>query len=113
MVLAFFNISGKFYCSDNNLTSLKGCPNSIGGDFSCSYNNLTSLKGSPSYIGGDFHCSNNNLTKFAKVIVNKCKCDFSGNKFEEEPSDKELIKFLLSKKWSFVLLEKNYLSKNL
>ena len=31
--LKFKNVSGGFYCHDNQLTSLEGCPESVGGDF--------------------------------------------------------------------------------
>ena len=31
-------VGGYFYCSNNNLTSLEGCPKEVGGDFYCSYN---------------------------------------------------------------------------
>lgn len=50
----FGKVTCNFYCSDNNLTTLEGCPKYIGGDFYCSYNSLTSLKGCPKYIGGSF-----------------------------------------------------------
>ena len=59
-------ITGDFSCHNNQLTSLKGCPSSVGGDFSCSGNKLTSLKGCPSSVGGDFYCSNNQLTNATK-----------------------------------------------
>jgi hypothetical protein len=60
--LKFRNVSGDFYCSDNELTSLEGCPRSVGGDFWCFGNELTSLEGSPSSVGGDFWCFDNKLT---------------------------------------------------
>ena len=60
--LQFRNVSGSFYCSDNQLTSLEGCPKSVGGGFSCSDNQLTSLEGGPKSVGGGFNCSYNQLT---------------------------------------------------
>jgi hypothetical protein len=33
--MRFRNVSGTFYCNDNNLTSLNGAPKNVGGDFSC------------------------------------------------------------------------------
>ena len=60
--LIFNKVSGDFWCGDNNLTSLKGCPRWIGGGFSCSDNQLTSLEFSPDYVGGYFNCDNNKLT---------------------------------------------------
>jgi hypothetical protein len=57
----FGYVSGDFYCSDNKLDSLYGCPSEVGGDFSCSSNKLTSLEGGPSEVGGEFYCSHNKL----------------------------------------------------
>ena len=48
-----------FYCDHNQLTSLEGCPETVGKGFSCSYNKLISLEGCPVFIGGNFWCGNN------------------------------------------------------
>ena len=56
-------VDGYFYCYNNNLTSLEGGPERVGGDFHCGRNNLTTLKGCPERVGGDFHCYENNLPK--------------------------------------------------
>ena len=58
----FKEVGGSFYCSSNQLTSLKGAPKEVGGYFDCSDNQLTSLKGAPEKVGGDFDCSDNQLT---------------------------------------------------
>jgi len=58
------SVGGYFYCYNNKLTSLEGCPQSVGGDFYCSYNHLTSLEGSPQSVGGDFYCYNNQIRDF-------------------------------------------------
>ena len=55
-------VNGYFDCSNNLLTSLKGCPKEVKGSFDCSSNNLTSLEGSPEIVDGYFDCSENNLT---------------------------------------------------
>ena len=60
--LRFNKVTGWFDCSNNNLTTLKGCPRWVGGSFSCQYNQLTSLEFSPDYVGGYFNCINNKLT---------------------------------------------------
>ena len=60
--LTFNRIEFDFWFSNNNLTSLKGCPRWIGGNFNCYNNRLTSLEFSPDYIGGYFDCQCNNLT---------------------------------------------------
>ena len=39
----FRNVSGYFWCNDNKLTTLIGCPVSVGGDFKCIRNELTNL----------------------------------------------------------------------
>ena len=55
-------VSGHFFCSRNNLTSLTGAPTNVGGDFNCSNNLLTSLTGAPSSVGGSFFSYSNKLT---------------------------------------------------
>ena len=59
--LKFGKVSGAFDCSDNELTSLSGCPSEVGGRFDCSNNKLTSLEHCPSEVGGYFNCSYNKL----------------------------------------------------
>ena len=59
--LKFRNVSGGFWCDNNQLTSLEGSPQSVGGGFSCHYNQLTSLEGCPKSVGGSFWCDNNKL----------------------------------------------------
>ena len=54
--LKFRNVSVGFYCDNNQLTSLEGCPGSVGGDFWCYNNPLTSLEGCPTSVGGGFYC---------------------------------------------------------
>ena len=60
--LKFRNVRGGFSCEDNQLTSLEGCPQSVGGNFSCHNNKLTSLEGCPQSVGGSFYCYDNQLT---------------------------------------------------
>jgi len=60
--LKFGKVTGHFFCSYNQLTSLEGSPSKVGGDFICYENKLTSLEGSPSEVGGGFYCSGNKLT---------------------------------------------------
>ena len=59
--LKFNKVSGDFYCSWEDLTTLEGSPKEVGGDFFCSYNKLKSLKHSPSIISGLFYCVDNPL----------------------------------------------------
>ena len=60
--LVFKEVSGSFYCYDNQLTSLRGCPEKVGGSFDCYYNKLSSLEGCPEKVGGSLNCGFNQLT---------------------------------------------------
>jgi len=60
--IKFGEVSWNFYCGDNQLTSLKGAPQSVGVGFCCHNNQLTSLEGAPQTVGRDFSCRNNQLT---------------------------------------------------
>ena len=55
-------VDGYFHCANNQLTSLEGAPQTVKGDFYCYSNQLTSLEGAPQTVGGDFDCGNNQLT---------------------------------------------------
>ena len=50
-----------FYCDNNQLESLKGCPQTVGRDFYCDQNQLKSLEGCPQTVGRNFYCRNNQL----------------------------------------------------
>lgn len=43
-------LDGYFWCGDNLLTSLKGCPIIIHGSFDCSHNILTNLLEAPKIV---------------------------------------------------------------
>ena len=58
----FGHIAIDFDCRDNQLTSLKGAPQTVGRHFYCSYNDLTDLKEAPQTVGGGFYCGENLLT---------------------------------------------------
>jgi hypothetical protein len=63
-----------FFCGDNSLTSLKGCPYKVGRTFHCAVNNLTSLEGCPKIVGEVFNCLRNpikSLLGFDTKIGNK------------------------------------------
>lgn len=59
--LNFRNVYGNFFCYNNNLTSLEGCPKMVSESFNCGKNNLTSLEGCPSIVGRSFLCSSNKI----------------------------------------------------
>jgi hypothetical protein len=58
----FGKVTGYFSSRGNDLTSLEGCPASVGRDFYCSNNQLSTLEGGPRKVGGHFFCYNNQLT---------------------------------------------------
>ena len=62
--IKFKRVDGQFYCSNNALIDLEGCPSYISGEFYCQSNQLTSLKGGPSYVGRGLYCSNNKISSF-------------------------------------------------
>src|SRR5271157_5513592 len=68
--IKFNHVSGYFWCDNNQLTSLVGCPSSVGRSFYCYKNQLTSLVGCPSSVGSSFWCHDNKV-KFTKEDVRK------------------------------------------
>lgn len=77
-------VSGDFICSNNELTSLRGCPeeiyrgfccannklvNLVGGPFTvgdfydCRHNSLENLEGAPDFVGENFNCEGNQITE--------------------------------------------------
>jgi len=76
--LKFRNVS-YFYCDNNQLTSLEGCPQSVVGDFTCHNNQLTSLKGCPQSVGV-LNCRYNQLTSLEgcpEIIGGNIFCQFN------------------------------------
>ena len=59
----FGKIGGKFYCDNNQLTTLEGAPREVGGYFSCDNNQLTTLEGAPQKVGGSFYCKDNPVSE--------------------------------------------------
>jgi len=66
-----------FICSENNLTSLKGCPYKTNIFFSCARNKLTSLQYCPTGNIHTFNCSFNNIlsTKYLSSEIWTLYCD--------------------------------------
>jgi hypothetical protein len=70
----FGRVSGKFWCHNNRLTSLRGAPYWVQESMRCDHNRLTSLEFIPTYIGNTFLCHNNSqLTPFAMRFALKSK----------------------------------------
>jgi hypothetical protein len=60
--LNFRHVSGSFYCESNReLSSLEGCPETVGGNFHCFYTNIKTLEGGPKTVGDYYGASNNKL----------------------------------------------------
>lgn len=70
-------VEGDFRCSDNELTSLRGCPQTVTGNFYCYSNLLESLEHAPAKVGDGFYCSMNrmkDLTGAPKEIGGTLNC---------------------------------------
>lgn len=93
--LKFNKITNYFDCSENELTTLEGCPVYVGSTFDCCYNNLTSLKYSPKYVGDDFNCSDNNIKRLEYL-----SCEIGGEFFSD--SDLELIYNILKDNLEYI-----------
>jgi len=77
-------VGGHFCCFKNKLTTLEGCPNWVGGNFTCEYNQLTSLDGCPDYVDGDFCCNDNQLKTLngcPNYVGGRFLCDYIDNEF--------------------------------
>ena len=85
----FYKVYGYFNCSNNELTSLEGCPEYVARSFYCSYNKLTSLEGYPEYVGGILQCGHNKLTSLKGIGKVKGMICCSGNKIDYK-REKEL-----------------------
>jgi hypothetical protein len=74
--IQFDRVDGYFYCNTNYLTSLRGCPKTVGDEFDCSDNNLKYLEYCPEYVGYNFYCAGNPID-FTEEYVNKI-CEVGG-----------------------------------
>jgi len=85
--IKFNEVSGDFYCSNNQLTSLEGCPTKVGKNFYCHNNQLISLKGCPRTVGYDFYCYDNKLTSLEgcpTTVGGYFSCRYNNKQFSEE-----------------------------
>jgi hypothetical protein len=83
--IKFGIITKYFYCYDNKLITLEGCPREVHNDFSCSGNQLKTLKYSPVKVGNHYFCIENEITTLKdgpKIIGGILHCD-SNPIFEE------------------------------
>ena len=70
--IQFATIIGDFRLTNNDFTSLKGCPKKVMGDFSCSFNNLSSLEYGPEIVSREYFCKNNPINTLEYLPL-KCK----------------------------------------
>jgi hypothetical protein len=68
--LTFNEVTYDFDCSNNNLTTLEGCPKKVGWIFNCSLNKLTSLEYSPEIVEGNFNCYYNDYLTSLEGLEN-------------------------------------------
>jgi hypothetical protein len=71
--IQFYKVYENFYCNDNNLTSLRGCPRYVGNWFSCESNELTSLNGCPIKVGAQFYCRGNKTEFTIMDVLELCE----------------------------------------
>lgn len=60
--LKFGTVTGNFICNRMGLSTLEGCPRSIGGNLFCYINRITSFVGGPTHVGGDIYCNDNRIS---------------------------------------------------
>jgi hypothetical protein len=54
-----FGAVDDYFVVHSGLSTLEGCPHTVGGLFNCGENRIASLKGGPKSVGGQYVCSNN------------------------------------------------------
>jgi len=64
--IKFHKINGDFDIHNNNLSSLRGCPDIINGYFDCTDNDLLSLKYAPDVIGSNIRISFGNSISYSE-----------------------------------------------
>ena len=77
--IQFDIVVGYFDCSENKLTSLRGCPREVIGNFYCYNNQLDSIRYCPEEVAGKFFCQGN-LRKFSeREITIECDVTYINN----------------------------------
>lgn len=74
--IQFYIVNGTFDCSENQLTSLRGCPSIVEGNFYCYNNQLNSLDYCPEIVNGKFFCHGNNKTFDIREVTNRCDVNY-------------------------------------
>ena len=68
MPVEFGVVHGDFDCSNNWLTTLKGCPKVVTGHFNCASNDLTNLDYLPEAVDEGILCANNPFIPTKELI---------------------------------------------
>lgn len=63
----FGHVTGSFECSNTPITSLAGCPHTVGDKFYCYSTEIISLAGSPHTVGARFDCSSTRIKSLSGV----------------------------------------------
>ena len=101
---------GDFHCNDNNLESLLGCPQTVGGRFFCSSNQLLSLEGCPQSVGNIFHCWDNHLTSLESIHMHVHEI-WGNADFRKNPIKSHVLGLLKIKKLQMVELDNKEVQK--
>ena len=85
--------------NNRNLTKIPIKFNKVSGYFFCHNNKLTSLVGCPTNVNGDFYCHNNKLTNIndldSKILIKSIKDDLSWTKeLKQEVYDKYFTEWI-------------------
>ena len=75
--LKFNNVTGGFNCNDNNLTTLKGCPEKVGSEFHAGSNKLTEVDFCPKECRVVSFSTNYDLVSIKKFPEKCIRVDFS------------------------------------
>jgi hypothetical protein len=67
--IQFGDVSRSFNCSNNQLSTLKGCAINVGEYFNCGANKIITLKEGPKKVGGMYDCSGNRLEKLENLPI--------------------------------------------
>ncbi len=72
--IALKEVSGDFFCGDNQLTSLKYCPETVGGGFNCYRNQLTNFDGLPEFFERPIYLSGNPVDEIYCLFKEDPRC---------------------------------------
>ncbi len=91
-------IGGMFYCNNNDLTSLEGCPRVVGRNCDFSDNNIKNLDFLPIQIGGNLQINNNKIRSLKGISkLQSCKIiNLSNNRIREFGIELIFIKDLIT-----------------